>query len=110
MTRLGSEIYLRRQSLREIYLPERSVREPAAWVKMSVICRDMSETCHDNMSGTTCNHKSASTLTRFRSMGMVAMELEGDEGEDYGGHGGPPAAFTICLTHLRKKEWVRFIN
>ena len=40
------------------------------------------------------------------------MQLEGDEGEDYGGYGGPdpPAAFTIRLTHLRKKEWVRFIN
>ena len=38
------------------------------------------------------------------------MQLEGDEGEDYGGYAGPGAAFTICLTHLRKKEWVRFIN
>ena len=31
------------------------------------------------------------------------MQLEGDEVEDYGGYGGRRAAFTICLTHLRKK-------
>ena len=59
LSRLGSEIYLRRQSLVVASDPERSVREPAARVKMSLSCRDMSETCRDNMPGTTCNHKSA---------------------------------------------------